>query len=230
VADVVLEPVALLKPDRASYTALDFLAWREMKTLAVAPEFQRRAVWGRPARAYLIDTLLRGLPVPPLYLRVRQDKEKSRLVREVIDGQQRISAVLDFIDGKFRLLPSFDERWASKAFDELDEADQDAVRTYPFLCEVFHSISDAQVLEVFARLNTYSVQLNAQELRNGRYFGFFKQTAYSLAHEYVEFWRRNRILTEQGIARMQDAELVSELMILGPIPVGHERVGLRGLS
>src|SRR5207247_2556711 len=107
----------------------------------------------RPAKAYLIDTLLRGLPVPPIYLRVRQDKKKSRLVREVIDGQQRISAVIDFVDGKYRLLPSFPTRWASKAFDELEEDDQDAIRTYPFLCEVFHSISDAQVLEVFARLN-----------------------------------------------------------------------------
>jgi hypothetical protein len=209
-----LETVTLLKPDRASYTALDFLGWRETNSLKVAPEFQRRSVWGRPAKAFLIDTLLRGLPVPPIYLRVRQDKQKSRLVREVIDGQQRISAVIDFIDGRFRLLPSSDARWASKEFDELDERDQDLIRTYPFFCEVFHSISDAQVLEVFARLNTYSVQLNAQELRNGRYFGYFKQTAYGLAHEHVEFWRRNRILTEQGIARMQDAELVSELMIM----------------
>src|SRR3954447_4723077 len=114
-----------LKPDRAGYTPLDFLSWREAHSLAVAPEFQRRSVWGRPAKAYLIDTLLRGLPVPPIYLRVRQSKKKSRLVREVIDGQQRISAVLDFIDGKFRLLPSFDQRWASKQFDELEESDQD---------------------------------------------------------------------------------------------------------
>jgi len=204
----------LLKPDRASYTPLDFLGWREGKALAVAPEFQRRSVWGRPARASLIDTLLRGLPVPPIYLRAKQSESKSKLVREVIDGQQRISAVLDYIDGRFALLPSFDADWAGKEFDELSESDQDAIRTYPFLCEVFHSISDTQVLEVFARLNTYSVQLNAQELRNGRYFGYFKQTAYELAHEHVEFWRQHRILTERNIARMDDAELVSELIVL----------------
>jgi hypothetical protein len=205
---------ARVKPDRASYTALDFLGWRESNTLAVAPEFQRRSVWGRPAKAYLIDTLLRGLPVPPMYLRVRQSKDKSRLIREVIDGQQRISAVLDFIDGKFSLLPSFLDDWAGKSFAELSEEHRDAIRTYPFFCEVFHGVSDAEVLEIFARLNTYSVQLNAQELRNGRYFGFFKRTAYDLAHEHVEFWRRNKIITERGIARMDDAELTSELMIL----------------
>jgi hypothetical protein len=204
-----------LKPDRASYTPIDFLGWRETDSLAVAPEFQRRSVWGRPAKAYLIDTLIRGLPVPPIYLRARQSDDRTRIIREVIDGQQRISAVLDYVDGKFALLPSFGGDWAGKEFGELTESEQDAIRTYPFVCEVFHSISDAQVLEVFARLNTYSVQLNAQELRNGRYFGYFKQVAYELAHEHVEFWRTNRIITERGIARMEDAEIVSELMILG---------------
>jgi hypothetical protein len=206
--------ISKLKPDRAGYTPLDFLSWREAKSLSLAPEFQRRSVWGRHAKAYLIDTLLRGLPVPPIYLRVRQSADKSRLIREVIDGQQRISAVLDFIDGKYSLLPSFDATWAGRQFDELSEDEKDAIRTYSFVCEVFHGISDAEVLEIFARLNTYSVQLNAQELRNGRYFGFFKQTAYELAREHVEYWRANRIITERGIARMDDAEIVSELLIL----------------
>jgi Protein of unknown function DUF262 len=204
----------LAKPDKPTYTSLDFLGWREQKALAVAPEFQRRSVWARPAKAYLIDTLLRGFPVPPLYLRVKQSKDKSKVIREVIDGQQRISAVLDYLDGKFSLLPSFDAPWAGREVSELSEAEHDRIRFYPFYCEVFSGISDAQVLEIFARLNTYSVPLNAQELRNGRYFGFFKQAAYELAHEYVEFWRLNRIFTERAIARMDDAELVSELMIL----------------
>jgi Protein of unknown function DUF262 len=214
VTGLVTAAPSLLKPDRASFAPIDFLTWRESQSLAVAPEFQRRSVWGRPAKAYLIDTLLRGLPVPPIYLRVRQSDDRTRLIREVIDGQQRISAVLDFLDGRFSLLPSFDSGWASKEYAELSPDEQDRIRTYPFVCEVFHGISDAQVLEIFARMNTFSVQLNAQELRNGRYFGWFKQTAYELARDHVEFWRYNRIITERGIARMEDAELTSELMVL----------------
>jgi len=57
------------------------------------------------------------------------------------------------------------------------------------------------------------VPLNAQELRNGRYFGKFKQTAYTLAHEHLEFWRIHRVFTERNIARMLEVELTSELMI-----------------
>ena len=153
---MVNEGESILKPERASYTTLDFITWRETGALVIAPAFQRRGVWGRPARSYLIDTLLHGLPVPPIYLRVRQSEDKKRTVREVIDGQQRISAVLDFLDGKFALTRSLDPRYAGKEFDELEGAEQDAIRDYSFICEVFSGISDGAVLEIFARMNTYS--------------------------------------------------------------------------
>lgn len=211
---MIMDSPSTLKPERASYTPLDFLTWRESGALIVAPAFQRRGVWGVPARSYLIDTMIRGLPVPPIYLRVRQSDDKKRTVREVIDGQQRISAVLDYMDGKYALPKSLDTRYAGREFDELEGEDQDAIRSYSFICDVFSGISDAAVLEIFARMNTYSVPLNQQELRNGRYFGYFKQSAYRLAHEQIEFWRNNNIMSERAIARMAEVELTSELMIL----------------
>lgn len=202
------------KPSRSTYTTLDFLEWQETKSLIVAPKFQRRSVWTTPARSYLIDTLIRGLPVPPLYLRVTQSGDKKRIIREVIDGQQRVAAVLDFVNEEYRLSSSLEAAWAGKWFSELTANQQDAVRQYEFICEVLHGASDRQVLEMFSRLNTFSVKLNAQELRNGRYFGHFKQSAYRLAYEHVEFWRRNRIFTEIQMARMREVELTSELMIV----------------
>jgi hypothetical protein len=201
------------KPDRSSYTPLDFLGWREGDGLVLTPKFQRRGVWTTPARSFLIETLIRRLPVPPIYLRVRQSDDKRRLVREVVDGQQRIAAVLDFVDNKFALSRTLPSPYGGKTFKSLPAQFQDAVRQYSFICEVLQGVSDAQVLEIFRRLNTYSVQLNAQELRNGRYFGYFKQSCYKLALEHVEFWRKHRIVGERGIARMQEVELASELLI-----------------
>jgi hypothetical protein len=64
------------------------------------------------------------------------------------------------------------------------------------------------------RVNTYSVVLNKQELRNGKYFGYFKSTVYQLALDYLNFWRASGIFTESAIARMHEAELTSELLIL----------------
>jgi hypothetical protein len=201
------------KPDRSVYTAQDFLLWKETGVLDLTPKFQRRAVWTPAARSFFIDTILQSMPIPPIYIRVTQSSDKKRRIRQVVDGQQRLSCVLDFIGGKFRLSQGLHAPWEGKTYDELTIDEQDRIRTYSFAAEIFQGISDREVLEIFSRLNTYSVQLNAQELRNGRFFGEFKNCVYSLAYEHLEFWRRNKIFTERNIARMMEVELTSELIV-----------------
>jgi hypothetical protein len=202
------------KPDRSSYTPLDFLKWYEDGGLLISPKFQRRGVWSRAAQSYLIDTLLLGLPVPPIFLRVVQDKANKTVVREVIDGQQRISAVLGFLKDEYALSKNIESLCAGKLYSGLTDVQQDSIAHFSFICEVFYGVEDAEVLQVFARLNTHSVKLNSQELRNGKYFGKFKQSSYRMASQHLEFWRRNGLFTEQAIARMKEVELTSELMIL----------------
>jgi hypothetical protein len=201
------------RPERASFSTLDFQAWQEMSILVLTPKFQRRAVWKTPARSYFIDSLLEDIPVPPIFLRMTQSKDKRRTIREVIDGQQRLRAVLEYLEDKYALSRSAVKKNGGRRFSELDPDSQDKIRNYSFPCETFYSISDPEVLEIFARVNTYSVKLNAQELRNGQFFGFFKRSAYSLAHEHLEFWRQNNIFSEGSIARMLEVELTSELMV-----------------
>lgn len=204
---------SMTKPRRAEYTPLDFAQWKAGNSLLLSPKFQRRSVWRPAARSFFIDSLLRGMPIPPIYMREQQSPERDRVIREVIDGQQRLSAVLDFMEGKYRLAKTLRVPWAGKTFGALTTEEKDRVATYAFSVEVFHGISDPEILEIFSRLNTYSVSLNNQELRNGRYFGVFKQSVYKLAYEHLEFWRRHKIFTEQNIARMLEVEFVSEVFI-----------------
>lgn len=199
--------------NRSEYTAHDFQTWRSVDGLDIAPKFQRRAVWTTPAKSYLIDTLIRSMPVPPLFLRTIQSKDRKKIIREVVDGQQRISAVLDYVDNKYRLSAALDSPYAGRSFSKLPPDIQDAILTYPFICEVLQGVSDKQVLEIFSRLNQYSVPLNEQELRNGTYFGYFKQLAYRLGYDYVDLWRDYGLFSDQKIARMLEAEFVSELLI-----------------
>jgi hypothetical protein len=213
----------MTKPDRCGYTVLDFQDWRGRGILAVQPKFQRREVWTTPKKSYLIDTMLKQMPIPPIFLRITQTEDKKRVVREVIDGQQRITAVLDFMDGKFALSkPQVAEHGAS-SFSKLTAEKQDRIQQFSFVCEVFQGISDAEVLEIFARVNTYSVPLNRQELLNGKYFGFFKQSTYKLAYEHLEFWRRNAVFRETAIARMSEVELTSELMMVLTDGMQHKK-------
>ncbi|MBX5047041.1 GmrSD restriction endonuclease domain-containing protein [Rhizobium lentis] len=201
------------KPERSNYSTIDFQQWKAAGMLVISPKFQRRGVWGRPAQSYLIDTLLLGLPVPPLYLRVTQDPKKG-MVREVVDGQQRLSAVLSYVNDDFALSKNIESPAIGKRFSQLAPEQQDAVTQYSFICEVFYGVDDGDILKIFSRLNTHSVKLNAQELRNGKYFGEFKRVCFALSTEHLEFWRNRKIFSEQAIARMQEVELTSELLIV----------------
>lgn len=203
------------KSERSTYTPLDFREWQSAGSLVLSPKFQRRNVWTTPARSYLIDTLLLEMPVPPIYMRVVQNAARDRVIREVIDGQQRMSAILDFMSDKYALSKNIESPYSGRKFSKLPQNEQDRISQYSFICEVFHGIEDAEVLSIFARLNTHSVKLNAQELRNGRWFGRFKQASYRLAYEHLEFWRNHNIFTDAKIARMAEVELTSELLIVG---------------
>lgn len=202
------------KPERSSYTSIDFIQWHEAGSLEITPKFQRRGVWTRPAQSYFIDTLLLGLPVPPIYLRVTQDAAKKKIVREVVDGQQRLTSLIAYMNNEYPLAKNIESESVGKYFADLTQEQRDTISEYSFVCEIFYGVEDEDILKIFARLNTYSVKLNDQELRNGKYFGRFKQSAYKLALEHLAFWRRQKLFTELGIARMQEVELTSELMIV----------------
>jgi len=205
------------KTEKAVYTANDFMLWEANGMFDITPKFQRRGVWRTPARSYFIDTLLRDMTVPPLYFRMTQNKTKSKVIREVVDGQQRVMSVLDFIADGFRLSSTLNAQWAGKKFSQLSTGQQQQITSFSFSTEIFKGISDTQVLEVFCRLNMNGVPLNKQELRNGKYFGLFKGSSFGLALTYLEFWRKHKIFSEQSIARMLEVELSSELLIAGHI-------------
>ena len=81
----------------------DFREWDNKEELILAPEFQRRKVWSMKAKSYLIDTILKGLPIPSIHIRQKIDIRRKKTIREVVDGQQRIGAILDYIDDSFIL-------------------------------------------------------------------------------------------------------------------------------
>jgi hypothetical protein len=203
----------VIQPTPTNYVALDLLTWHEEGKLILSPKFQRRLVWKPVAKSYFIDTLLRGYPIPPIHIRLASQPGRGA-IREVVDGQQRLRTLFDFISGKLRLGRQVDAPWAGRTFAQLESDLQESLRLYKFYVYQYENLPDQTILEIFARINTYSVPLNQQELRNGKYFGPFKSTVYQLGLDYLSFWRTARIFTESAIARMQEAELTSELLIL----------------
>lgn len=123
-------------------------------------------------------------------------------------------AVLEYMDGSYSLAKSIKSPYGNMFYADLPVEVQNKIQFYSFITEQFYGISDEEVLAIFARLNTNSVRLNAQELRNGKFFGEFKTACYSLSLKHLTFWRNNGLFTERGIARMLEAELTSELVIM----------------
>ena len=210
---------------KTNFKVSDFLAFSKSDTLELSPSFQRRPVWPRSAKSYLVDTIVRGLPVPVIFLRDRTDLTTLRTVREVVDGQQRLRTVLSFIApltvrdyrqdrDYFQVLGTHNEEMARTDFVDLSNDLRQRILQYEFSVRVLPSdTDDADVLNIFSRMNSTGTKLNGQELRNAKFFGEFKKAAYQLALEQLERWRSWRIFTDDQIARMGEVELTSELLI-----------------
>ncbi len=212
---------------KTTYKVSDFISWQRSQTLVLSPSFQRRPVWQPGAKSYLMDTILRALPMPILFLRDRKtDLARLTPVREVVDGQQRIRTIFSFIDttllkdykperDDFTIQKTHNKALAGKRFSDLDESMKQDILDYTFSVHVLPSgVGDQEILEIFARMNSTGVKLNAQELRNAKFYGEFKTSMYQLASEQLQHWRDWGIFTEYNIARMDEVEATSEFAIL----------------
>jgi hypothetical protein len=211
------------------YSVNDFLAWDERKELVLQPRFQRRDVWSPKAKSHLIDTILRGLPIPIIFVRQNVDPKQRKTIREVVDGQQRLRAVISYSKDEFPVVKSQSPSFGGKRFSQLPQDAQQRFLNYEFSVVLLEEVSDADVLDIFARLNTYAQTLTAQELLNAAYFGEFKQTVYALGWEHLEFWRQNRILIDRQIMRMAEAELTTELLVVMLTGIQHRRNKIKEL-
>ncbi|MEU7656263.1 DUF262 domain-containing protein [Micromonospora taraxaci] len=191
------------------YTIADFLKWNDDNELVLNPKFQRGPVWVAPARSYLIDSLLRGYPIPKLLLRTTVDRDNRRTIRDVVDGQQRLRTIIDFANNKL-ILGSKAGEFAGKRYSDLEDEEKDSFLAYKLTCEQLINASDEDVLEVFIRINSYAVPANAAELRNARYDNAFTDLVKSTVREIGPAWRLG-VLSDRERVRMIDQSLVAEV-------------------
>lgn len=154
--------------------------------LLVQPDFQRQFVWDSGKASRLIESVFLGIPIPLIYISQESDNKEH-----VIDGQQRLTSFFAFIDGhfpderEFKLsgLTVFPE-YNGKKYSTLPEELQDAIRYFKVRTITFKKESAKDLkFEIFERLNSGSVSLNDQELRNCIYRGSYNNLLRDLSRE-----------------------------------------------
>lgn len=202
--------------DSRTYSINDFLEWNDKKQLMLSPKFQRKAIWSDDAKSYLLDTIIRGKPIPKIFIRQTLNVENRQSIREVVDGQQRLRAILSFINDGFTIRKKHNNKYGGYYFSQLSNIDpniQSAILNYEISVDLLVNLPDNEILDIFARLNSYSVVLNEQEKINANHFSEFKILVDKLSHKHNDFWLENKLLTNQNILRMADATLVADVVI-----------------
>lgn len=178
--------------------------------LQMKPPFQRNPVWTPPQKSYLIDSILNGFPIPEIYMQEFVD-EAGNEQHIIIDGQQRIRACLEFIEGRFEIKEDESPRWGGMTFDDLSPDEKKRVFGYTFIVRVLPEMSDEDIRGIFQRLNKNVVALNSQELRQATYWGPFIRTMQDVSN--YSYWSTTGIFTPLNIRRMMDVEFISELAV-----------------
>jgi hypothetical protein len=197
--------------DTRVYSVGDFVEWNNSGLLELSPDFQRRAVWSEKAKSYLVDTVIRGKPMPKIL--ISQRLEKSRTIRVVVDGQQRLRALFEFLNGDFKVSRAHNRELAGATFSTLQQTVRSDFLQYELGVDLLIDMEYADILDIFARINSYTVTLNKQEKFNATYLGYFKQSAYEYGHKYVKYFIDGGILTKAQVTRMAEAQLTSDLFV-----------------
>ena len=172
--------------DTRVYSIADFLEWHNNGLLELSPDFQRRSVWTEKAKSYLIDTIITGKPIPKIL--ITQRLEGARSVRVVVDGQQRLRAILGFINDDFKISRAHNKALAGSTFSKLAPETQKEYLQYELGVDLLLGVDYEEILDIFARINSYTVSLNKQEKINAAYLGFFKQFVFKHGYQYVKYF------------------------------------------
>jgi len=185
---IILEQTKNFRTDRLTMSFGEIMNMYKEGEININPDFQRSFRWSKEKQTNLIESILLGIPIPPIFV-----AENEEGIWELVDGLQRTSTVLSFfgilenvskdknnlILGKGKLIPELEDVSIQNMSFKL----KIKVKRATVGVEVLNRDSDSQMkYELFKRLNTTSEGLSEQEMRNAIYSGKFNTYINQLAN------------------------------------------------
>jgi hypothetical protein len=225
--------------DVETWTVDSFQSAQNRGTLRISPEFQRRAVWSSRSEMLLVDSVARGVPIGALTLYA--DTSGGFTVYEVIDGKQRLTALMKYMAGDLAIRTAliasaatdddeFDvdtdpisQQFHGVTFGELDVAQRNAFLEYKIPVFVVRG-ERSGAIRAFTRMNQNSYSLKPQEIRNAFFWDSkFLEASVQVTAELdavaaepgtASAFVTLGVISPDGFKRMQDVQLASELILL----------------
>ncbi|HDX9589495.1 TPA: DUF262 domain-containing protein [Bacillus pseudomycoides] len=182
-------------------------------------KYQRRSdAWSIEKQSFLIDSIMKNYPIPPIFLHAKVDEETGKTIYDVIDGKQRLTSIIKFINGEIELPENFgDDEFGSEVlnglkFNEIDKGSIFKKNFWKYVIPIeYVDTEDEEIIDrIFDRLNRNGEPLNPQELRHAKYNN---SNLICLVEELtnLEFWQA-RLGENLKFSRMENDEFISELL------------------
>jgi len=195
-----------IKPSVTNPTIADIYEKIVDEKLNLSPDFQRRFVWTQEHQEAFLDTILQGYPFPEIYVCQGEiDTEKLRTTQKVIDGQQRLTTIRNYMDNTFdkplkTVLP----------FHQLSEEGKESFLSYQIVVRDIGRVDEQLVREIFRRINLTKFKLEDIEIQHAIYDGKFIQTAKSIVEKIkLEDYG---VFHESEFTRMADIHFILQVM------------------
>lgn len=154
-----------IRVDQQMLSVKYMLELMDQNLIELNPGYQRRRVWkDNKKKSLLIESLMLRIPIPAFYFYENEDGKY-----QVIDGQQRLTTIKEFVDGKFRLtgLEYLGKDYNKKRFENLDTKYAQRIYRTQIAVNILDARSPRNVIyDIFRRVNTGGMNLNPQEMRN----------------------------------------------------------------
>lgn len=197
-------------------------------SLITRPNYQRNLVWKKHHKYAFIETILLNYPFPEIYIASAEvDVENLRASEVVVDGQQRLTTIVDYIKGR----GDFENQNKIQTFDELSIDEKKEFLNYSVTVKDLKSIGEDLTKEIFKRINSTNYALNINEILNAEFgggeFAYFAKQLVTRDDQFevsadttdviinkvdrefiVDFFSKNNVFSENDAKRMFDAQFI----------------------